>query len=48
MIPKQFLSRYGNVMASRGSVIIIYDQIKSAKPITITDPEMTRFYDDAR
>ena len=37
-------TRYGNVMASRGSVIphFIY-QIKSGKPITVTDPEMTRF-----
>lgn len=38
------LTRYGNVMASRGSVIPLFlDQIKSAKPITITNPEMTRF-----
>jgi UDP-N-acetylglucosamine 4,6-dehydratase len=37
-------TRYGNVMASRGSVIpLFYDQIKSNKPITVTDPEMTRF-----
>lgn len=37
-------TRYGNVMASRGSVIPLWvDQIKSAKPITITDPQMTRF-----
>jgi UDP-N-acetylglucosamine 4,6-dehydratase/5-epimerase len=37
-------TRYGNVMASRGSVIPLFiDQIKSGKPITITDPEMTRF-----
>jgi UDP-N-acetylglucosamine 4,6-dehydratase/5-epimerase len=37
-------TRYGNVMASRGSVIPLFiDQIKSRKPITITDPEMTRF-----
>jgi UDP-glucose 4-epimerase len=37
-------TRYGNVMASRGSVIPLFvDQLKSAKPITITDPEMTRF-----
>ncbi|WP_265455622.1 polysaccharide biosynthesis protein [Enterococcus sp. HY326] len=37
-------TRYGNVMASRGSVIPLFiDQIKSEKPLTITDPEMTRF-----
>ena len=37
-------TRYGNVMASRGSVIPLWvDQIKSGKPITITDPNMTRF-----
>lgn len=37
-------TRYGNVMASRGSVIPLFiDQIKSGKPITITDPKMTRF-----
>ena len=37
-------TRYGNVMASRGSVIPLWvDQIMEGKPITITDPEMTRF-----
>ena len=37
-------TRYGNVMASRGSVIPLFvDQITSGTPITITDPEMTRF-----
>ena len=37
-------TRYGNVMASRGSVIPHFiDQIKSGKPITVTDPNMTRF-----
>lgn len=37
-------TRYGNVMASRGSVIPLFiDQIKASKPITITDPAMTRF-----
>lgn len=37
-------TRYGNVMASRGSVIPLFvDQIKAGKPITITDPSMTRF-----
>ena len=38
------LTRYGNVMASRGSVIPLFlDQIKNNKPITITNPNMTRF-----
>lgn len=37
-------TRYGNVMASRGSVIPLFlDQIKNDKPLTITNPEMTRF-----
>lgn len=37
-------TRYGNVMASRGSVIPLFiDQIKKGEPLTITDPEMTRF-----
>lgn len=37
-------TRYGNVMASRGSVIPLFvDQILAGKPITITDPNMTRF-----
>ena len=37
-------TRYGNVMASRGSVIPLFiDQIKNNRPITITNPEMTRF-----
>lgn len=37
-------TRYGNVMASRGSVIPLWvDQIMQGKPITITDPNMTRF-----
>lgn len=37
-------TRYGNVMASRGSVIPLWiEQIKAAKDITITDPNMTRF-----
>ena len=37
-------TRYGNVMASRGSVIPLWvDQIKAGKDITITDPKMTRF-----
>jgi UDP-N-acetylglucosamine 4,6-dehydratase len=38
------LTRYGNVMASRGSVIPLFlKQIQDGKPITITDPKMTRF-----
>ncbi|MBC3936337.1 polysaccharide biosynthesis protein [Undibacterium sp. CY7W] len=38
------VTRYGNVMASRGSVIPLFvDQIRSGQPITITDPSMTRF-----
>ena len=37
-------TRYGNVMASRGSVIPLWiEQIMAGKPITITDPDMTRF-----
>ncbi len=37
-------TRYGNVMASRGSVIPLWvEQLMEGKPITITDPEMTRF-----
>ena len=38
------VTRYGNVMTSRGSVIPLFvSQIKNKKPITITDPNMTRF-----
>ena len=37
-------TRYGNVMASRGSVIPLFvEQLKSGQPITVTDPNMTRF-----
>lgn len=37
-------TRYGNVMASRGSVIPLFvSQLKEGKPLTITDPNMTRF-----
>jgi UDP-N-acetylglucosamine 4,6-dehydratase/5-epimerase len=38
------ITRYGNVMASRGSVIPLFvNQIREGRPITITDPNMTRF-----
>lgn len=41
---KVCLTRYGNVMASRGSVIPLFvDQIKDGNPLTVTDPNMTRF-----
>jgi UDP-N-acetylglucosamine 4,6-dehydratase len=48
MIPKEgtvlCATRYGNVMASRGSVIPLFvDQLKRGKPLTVTDPAMTRF-----
>ncbi|RDK12131.1 polysaccharide biosynthesis protein [Cupriavidus lacunae] len=37
-------TRYGNVMASRGSVIPLFvDQVRTGKPITMTDPSMTRY-----
>ena len=37
-------TRYGNVMASRGSVIPLFvDQVRAGKPLTLTDPNMTRF-----
>lgn len=42
--PVLCLTRYGNVMASRGSVIPLFlEQIGEGKPLTITNPEMTRF-----
>ena len=38
------ITRYGNVMYSRGSVIPLFvEQLRAGKPLTITDPEMTRF-----
>lgn len=38
------VTRYGNVMYSRGSVIPLFvEQVRSGRPITVTDPEMTRF-----
>lgn len=38
------ITRYGNVMYSRGSVIPLFvDQLRTGKPLTITDPDMTRF-----
>jgi UDP-N-acetylglucosamine 4,6-dehydratase/5-epimerase len=38
------VTRYGNVMASRGSVIPLFmEQVRAGKPITLTDPNMTRF-----
>jgi UDP-N-acetylglucosamine 4,6-dehydratase/5-epimerase len=43
-ITKVCLTRYGNVMASRGSVIPFFiEQIKAGKPLTVTDPNMTRY-----
>ena len=37
-------TRYGNVMASRGSVIPLFvSQLLNSKPLTVTDPNMTRF-----
>jgi UDP-glucose 4-epimerase len=42
--PVLCLTRYGNVMASRGSVIPLFvEQIRESKPLTITNPNMTRF-----
>lgn len=42
--PVLCLTRYGNVMASRGSVIPLFcQQIEEGKPLTVTNPEMTRF-----
>ena len=42
--PVMCATRYGNVMASRGSVIPLFiDKIKDGQPLTLTDPNMTRF-----
>jgi UDP-glucose 4-epimerase len=42
--PTMCITRYGNVMGSRGSVIPLFiEQVKAQRPITITDPTMTRF-----
>ena len=42
--PTLCITRYGNVMASRGSVIPLFvEKIKAGQPITVTDPKMTRF-----
>jgi UDP-N-acetylglucosamine 4,6-dehydratase len=42
--PTMCVTRYGNVMSSRGSVIPLFvEQIRNGAPITITDPDMTRF-----
>ncbi len=44
LYPTICVTRYGNVMASRGSVIPLFvSQIKAGSPLTVTDPEMTRF-----
>jgi UDP-N-acetylglucosamine 4,6-dehydratase len=43
-LPVICVTRYGNVMASRGSVIPLFiEQLKAGLPITVTDPDMTRF-----
>ena len=38
---KLCITRYGNVLASRGSLLTVFNMVNSKKPVTITDPGMT-------